>query len=432
MMNQDSKQLSLFANESESANFFNRKREWSASKHRIMLKYIQSFCYNLGGDNIYQSKILNYVDGFAGEGKYEQGIGIKNFIENSKFWNKHKDLFLDTDGSPLIALKCASIFQEENRVNLRCFFSEADKKANKALTRNCQEMKNVNSNLEYKIYPHQPFSDSFSIIMEELKEYPTLFFLDAFAVKGLNFSEIINICNYLSRYKGELFLLFNNSAVARNAGQLSPKSNRESVIKDGNTYTQNLTQLLGQSSEREWKNKWQELKDYPQEFEKWALEHFKFKLKTNSSIKEVKSFEIKKSYDDTRPQYSIVVCSNHPPKAFGELLNDFIAEENRLLFYKESNNNIEKFLDSEWNKEENRRQKFIKDIAVNFLEDYRPKLITIDDAITHLILKSDELGYLKRKEYKKIIDELYTEGKFYAEEFGKKHQLTLKSKIRVV
>jgi hypothetical protein len=74
MVNQDSKQLSLFANDSESANYFNRKREWSASKHRIMLKYIQSFCYNLGGDNIYQSKILNYVDGFAGEGKYEQGI----------------------------------------------------------------------------------------------------------------------------------------------------------------------------------------------------------------------------------------------------------------------------------------------------------------------------------------------------------------------
>ena len=116
----------------------------------------------------------------------------------------------------------------------------------------------------------------------------------------------------------------------------------------------------------------------------------------------MKSFEIKESYDDTRPQYSIVVCSNHPPKAFGELLNDFIAEENRLLFYKESNNNIEKFLDSEWNKEENRRQKFIKNIAINFLEDYRLKLITINDAITHLILKSDELGYLKRKEYKKL------------------------------
>lgn len=131
MVESESKQLNLFNQSNEpndSVDFFNRKRSWSASKHRIMLKYIQSFCYNLGGNKPYQSKILNYIDGFAGKGKYDEGIGIKKFIDNSDFWNKHKNFFSDTDGSPLIALKCANLFQEEDRVNLRCFFLKPRKK----------------------------------------------------------------------------------------------------------------------------------------------------------------------------------------------------------------------------------------------------------------------------------------------------------------
>jgi hypothetical protein len=60
------------------------------------------------------------------------------------------------------------------------------------------------------------------------------------------------------------------------------------------------------------------------------------------------------------------------------------------------------------------------------------KSIILDDAITHLILKYDELGYLKRKQYREIMIELYHEGKFSAENLGNKNQLTLKSKIKVV
>jgi hypothetical protein len=77
MTNQPS-QLDLFGSSDDSENFFNRKQNWSIIKHRVMLRYIQSFCYNLGGDSEYQSKTLNYVDGFAGEGRYEQGMVLRN------------------------------------------------------------------------------------------------------------------------------------------------------------------------------------------------------------------------------------------------------------------------------------------------------------------------------------------------------------------
>jgi hypothetical protein len=87
-------QLSLpLGNSNDSENYFTRKRSWSASKHRILLRYIQSYCYNLGGNGNYQSEHLNYVDGFAGIGKYTEGRGIEDFVNNSKFWSKYKHEF---------------------------------------------------------------------------------------------------------------------------------------------------------------------------------------------------------------------------------------------------------------------------------------------------------------------------------------------------
>jgi three-Cys-motif partner protein len=427
--NQDTKQLSLFDETGNSDRYFKRKRSWSASKHRIILKYLQSFCYNLGGNKPYQSKVLNYVDGFAGEGKYDEGIGIRDFIDNSEFWRRRKNDFSDTDGSPLIALKCAKIFKEEDRVDLRCFFSEADKETNQRLQENC---KSIDRDLAYKIYLPKSFSESLVQIIQDLQRYPSLFFLDCFAVKGLEFSEIVQICNYLNECRGELFLLFHNPTVARHAGQSTAKSENKSAIKAANTYAQNLTRLLGENSEQEWKNKWLELKNFPQEFEKWALKYFKSQLFYQTNIEGIASFEVKESYDDRRPQYSIVVCSNHPQKAFGELLNEFVADENKRLFYgKEKNDSIEKFLEGEWTKQITLRQKHIKAIAIDILSEDLREWLSVKDAITNLILKFGELGFLKRKEYREIMIELCNENKLKARKLGSRNKITLSSEIKM-
>lgn len=111
-MTEKQRQLSLFDENSENSDtFFTRKRPWSAAKHRILLRYIQAYCYNLGGNRPFQSRYANYVDGFAGEGKYDEGVGIEDFIDRSHFWQRYENDFRDTDGSPLIALKCAKIFR---------------------------------------------------------------------------------------------------------------------------------------------------------------------------------------------------------------------------------------------------------------------------------------------------------------------------------
>jgi hypothetical protein len=65
----------------------------------------------------------------------------------------------------LIALRCAKIFQDEDRVNLRCFFAEAGKKEYPKLVDNCAS---VGQGLEYKIYERQTFAKTLPQIMKDL------------------------------------------------------------------------------------------------------------------------------------------------------------------------------------------------------------------------------------------------------------------------
>lgn len=427
------KQLFLFDQQPEDSNkFFARKRPWSAAKHRIMLKYIQAHCYNLGGSKSYQSMYINYVDGFAGAGKYDEGIGIENFVDQSKFWQRYKTEFLDTDGSPLIALKCAKIFSFEERVTLRCFFTEEDKDLNQELKRNCSL---IGEGLPYKVYDPQRFDKTLTQIMNELDKYPTLFFLYAFGVKGVTFEQICSIADYVSKYKGELFLLFHNRAVARHAGLYKTSYKNSKDQKTAETYTQHLTNLLGHNSDLDWKRKWLECQDQEQKqkFERWALEYFKFRLQQKSSFKGVASFEIKETYNDSRPQYNIVVGSNHPRKAFGEFLNEFFCEENRLLFFEDDKSGKNhKFLNQSWNRENDERVEIIRPEIIEILRRNNQDWIMLKDVISLIILEIGKLGYLSRPKYREILLDFHKINIIEAKELGTRGNLTLDNYVRAV
>ncbi len=399
-----------------------------------MLRYIQSHCYNLGGDKPFQSRHINYVDGFAGAGKYDDGFGIEDFVEKSNFWKRYNIDLLDTDGSPLIALKCAQVFRAEKRVNLRCFFAEAHKKTNKELQANCL---GIGNGVECKIYKPQRFDKTFPQIIEDLNEYPTIFFLDSFGVKGINFEQIGMIGRYVSRFKGELFLLFHNSSVARHAGYLTQKSDNERMKKIAGTYMQNLTKMLGPNSDEDWKPKWLELKDEPQQFERWALDYFTQRIANEGQFNGVASFDIKERYTDLRPMYSIVVGSNHPRKACGEFLNDFFADENKLLFYEvDKSKKNRNFLQQAWERQTQQRKSEIKPKIIQLLKQRNQQWKKMDDVITDLILtlgsQGYDLGYLKRSDYRTIMIELFTEGIIQTESLGKKRFPTLESKVKIV
>jgi three-Cys-motif partner protein len=426
------KQLSIFDGQQEdSESYFASKRDWSASKHRIMLRYIQAFCYNLGGTESFQSPYLNYVDGFAGTGSYGKGLGIEDFVGSSNFWKKHSDRFSNTDGSPLIALRCAQIFKEENRVDLRCFFTEAKKKFNEQLRENC---KSLGEGLFYKVYEPQTFEEALPKIMLDLENYPTLFFLDTFGVVGFTFEHICSIADYVSQYKGELFFLYHNIQVARHAGKTTGKSDEPRTQQANENYAENLTTLLGPASDDVWRPKWRELRGQPQQFEKWLLEYFKYRIRSETRFKGVVSFEIKETYHDARPQYHLVACSNHPQKAFGYFLNEFACEENRLLFFgKDKAENVLKFLEKEWTRTNKERIAEIKPKVIEILQKENRSWISFEDTITSIILKVDTFGYLKRTQYyRDILIPLHKEGVIEVKDLGAKGEPTLKSKLRIV
>ncbi|WP_199294467.1 hypothetical protein [Anabaena sp. FACHB-1237] len=270
-------------------------------------------------------------------------------------------------------------------------------------------------------------------LINELENYPTLFFLDTFGVKGVTFDEICYISDYVSKHKGELFLLFHNSSVARYAGfyKTSYKSDKEQ--KTAETFIENLTKLLGHNSDLDWKQKWLEYQNEEQKFERWALEYFKDRLNKESRFRGVASFEIKEEYNDPRPQYHIVVGSNYPEDAFGVLLNDFVYQENELLFYKDDiTGKYHQFMEHEFDRQNNERISTIKPQIIDILCTRNQDWIMLKDAITLIILEISNLGYLNRAKYREIFLDLYAENIIEARNLGKKYQLTLKSDIRVV
>ena len=330
----------------------------------------------------------------------------------------------------MIALKCAKIFSLEDRVTLRCFLTEENKILNQELKTNCDS---IGKGLTYKIYEPQEFGNALPQIMNELEKYPTLFFLDAFGVKGVTFEQICSIANYVSQYKGELFLLFHNRAVARNAGQYKTSYKNPKDKKTAETYTQHLTKLLGDNSDIDWKPKWLEYQDQEQKFEKWALDYFKSRLQNESCFKGVASFEVKETYYDNRPQYSIVVGSNHPQKAFGEFLNEFFWHENKFLFFEvDKIGKNQQFLDQAWNRENDDRVSRIKPIIIDILRRKNHTWMTLKDVITLIILEVGHLGYLSRSKYREILLGLHQEKIIEAREFGARGNLTLENHIKVV
>ena len=83
--------------------FFDNLRDYQEIKLRILRKFLPPWSAKLGSLAQRSNKVIWYVDGFAGEGKYKDG----------------------SDGSPLLGLRSARHTLDQNRqYQLACFFVE--------------------------------------------------------------------------------------------------------------------------------------------------------------------------------------------------------------------------------------------------------------------------------------------------------------------
>ena len=141
------------------AGFHKERRAWFQIKHQIVGTYLSLFLGKLGkfGDRIY------YVDGFAGQGRLDDG----------------------TEGSALIAAKLAAEPVHKSRQGLlHCINVEAEPETFENLTKATAPYRHCVSNL------HGTFQDKLPEILKMIGSNTAFFFIDPFGTKGAEISTL--------------------------------------------------------------------------------------------------------------------------------------------------------------------------------------------------------------------------------------------------
>lgn len=195
---------------------FEERKEWSKRKHDLVIRYLKGFVKILGGatkDKVY------YVDGFSGPGIYEDGA----------------------KGSPVLAAEYAQSLLE-NYYHLHCINVEIDPECFGNLVRNPIMCQDFTTNY------CGGFGDYLNLIMALINEYPTIFFLDPFGVKGMEWHYVSPI---LKREPiTEILMRINPIDISRLAG-FSDSDKPGAAQK-----RQLLTELYGFDNSEQWENVW--------------------------------------------------------------------------------------------------------------------------------------------------------------------------------
>jgi three-Cys-motif partner protein len=159
-------------------------KAWSGIKHKILGQYLSLFLGKLGG----LGKHVHYIDGFAGQGRYETG----------------------EKGSPLIAAELAeNPPQNSRRGVLRCINVEASKSVFANLEEATKEYvaKGVVKN------HNKEFEEILPVILQQIGDDPALFFIDPFGTEGAEVSTLATI----AKRKGitEVLVRFDDTRVHR-------------------------------------------------------------------------------------------------------------------------------------------------------------------------------------------------------------------------
>ena len=197
---------------------FSELKDWSERKHELVIKYLEGFVRILGGS---RKGTVYYVDGFAGPGIYNDG----------------------SRGSPIRAAEYASSLVGKY-YQLQCINVEADPECFENL-RSCTKPFDA-----YTQNRFGSFADNIAGILTDIGEYPTIFFLDPFGVKGIEWKYVSPI---LSRpYISEVLLRVNPKDLSCLAG-FSTSQSRDAARKK-----QVLTDLYGFHDSSQWEESWNE------------------------------------------------------------------------------------------------------------------------------------------------------------------------------
>lgn len=165
--------------------FFIDLKEWSTRKLAIIEKYIKGFSIILGS----KSKIIYYIDGFAGRGQYEGG----------------------GKGSPVLAAEISEKFINNNKnFTLHCLNVENDHENFKDLCVETDRFGKLVNNYEGS------FEENIDVILEKIKHHPAIFFIDDFGVKGTGWNSVEKVI--ARKNPTDIWIRFDHKTVQRLIG----------------------------------------------------------------------------------------------------------------------------------------------------------------------------------------------------------------------
>ncbi len=170
---------------------------------------------------------IYYIDCFAGRGKYHKG-GRRDII----------------DGSPLIALKCASEFQQKYKgVKMDCLFVEKSQGVSRDLKKFC---KPYEKEVNFKIYEKRDLNGVVDKIVKTVEFHPSFFFIDPDGIKELKKISIEKIVNHNG--PTDILLNYIKGGVERSIGIAKKNLNEvldpKTILKNLKTI-QTLTEFSG-------------------------------------------------------------------------------------------------------------------------------------------------------------------------------------------
>lgn len=353
--------------------FFENRKPWSERKHRLLLKYLPPFSAKVATTT--RNREIFVVDGFAGAAKYEDG----------------------SKGSPVLIAEFSDVCASwSNPVSLHLINIEPDKR-NEGIFASLELATAQWVAKGNVVNIRKEFRSALPDVLQLTGDAPSLFFIDPFGPTHVHFDDLRPILERPQRIT-ELIINFDQDGLRR---ILDAALSENTNLKAAQTNSDNISKVVGSS---EWKKKIIGANLSSEEAEGVLVSGYMDNIAKFGYA--VVAYPIREVLT-AGPKYHFVYCTRHSDGV--ELMNDFIREEEDLLYGDHIENNYPLFSDeaSLSNAVATRQQKLL-----DLVKFYASDKTSVTRAQIRSALIRKNFGDFHHKDYTAVVKELLESGIF--------------------
>jgi three-Cys-motif partner protein len=277
------------------SDFHKAPKAWAQIKHQILGKYLSLFLGKLG----LTGKPIYYVDGFAGQGRLDDG----------------------SEGSPLVAAKLAAEPRQKSRQGLlRCINIEEDGEvfANLEQATAAYVAKRLVKN------HHGLFEELLETVLKEIGDSTAFFFIDPFGTKGAETDTLKRIAS--RNGKSEVLVRYDDTRVKRLISWAA--NNLEHIDESHRKTAQGMKVRVDQLTDEQAASdaELELLFGSHIETRDWLIKGYEKKVKTKTKFKYSLNYPIRNPVTGGHRYYLVHFCSH--PDGYTHMAN-FMAQAER-------------------------------------------------------------------------------------------------------